>query len=51
MRLTERLSIHAGAGALIPFARPSFVIEGPGFVHRLPVASVQMSAGAELHFP
>jgi hypothetical protein len=51
VRLTDTLSVRAGAGALVPFARPTFVIEGPGFVHRLPVASFAMSAGVELHFP
>jgi hypothetical protein len=51
VRLGERLALRLEGGAHVPIERPTFVIEGTGLVHRVPVASLRASAGVELHFP
>ena len=43
-------SIRLEVGAVIPFARPEFVIDGAGTVHRRALASIRGAAGLELHF-
>jgi hypothetical protein len=43
-------AIRLEVGAVIPFARPEFEIEGAGTVHRRAVAAFRGAAGLELHF-
>jgi hypothetical protein len=43
-------SIRLEAGAVIPFVRPEFVIEGVGTVYRRSPVALRAAAGLELHF-
>jgi hypothetical protein len=43
-------AVRLEVGAVIPFARPEFVIDGAGTVHRRALAAFRGAAGLELHF-
>ena len=47
-KLTSWLALRAGAEALVPFTRPSSVVEGEGTVHRPPALGASGTLGAEI---
>jgi hypothetical protein len=49
-RIGDRFSLRIGGEGIMPLARPSFVIDPAGAVHRPPSVALQGSLGAELHF-
>jgi hypothetical protein len=48
--MTSWLALRADAGAIVPFSRPRFVVEGDGAVHRPAPLGVRGGIGAELLF-
>lgn len=50
LSLTSWLALRARAEAFVPLARPTFVVENDGLVHRPPTLGAAASLGAELLF-
>jgi hypothetical protein len=42
--------MRGGVEVIVPFARPPFIIEGIGFVHRPAAVSLGGSLGVDFHF-
>jgi hypothetical protein len=49
-RLSPRVVLRLAGEAVVPWTRPTFVIDGGGQVFRVPVASFRATVGAEAHF-
>lgn len=48
--LTHWLAVRGRIEAMVPLARPSFVVENEGYVHRPPTLGASASVGAEVNF-
>ena len=48
LQMSGRVSLHGGLDLVLPSSRPSFVVEGVGFLHKVPAVSLQGTMGVSL---